>query len=192
MHLLSEAVRQGVNLQTHTPVTAVSDTPDAGGFQSLTTSRGVIRAKKVVYATNAYTSSLLPEFTNKIVPVRGICSHITIPDEKRQASLLGNSYVLRFSPYEYEYLVPLPDGGIVLGGSRSTHYHDLESWYNNVEDDKVIKSSAQYFDGYMQRWFQGWEGSGAYVSKVWSGSKFQPFSELGDLLTPLSSHGLLV
>ncbi|KAJ0165608.1 hypothetical protein CTA2_10622 [Colletotrichum tanaceti] len=168
LSLLSKAVGAGVNLQTHTPVEAVTRTPDEDGYLTLTTPRGQVRAAKIVYATNGYTSSLLPEFVDKIVPVRGICSHIA-PGGKRPAPRLPNSYIVRWSDTEYEYLIPKLDGGVVVGGARSAYYHDLPAWYNNVDDDRLIEAAEAHFDGYMQRVFHGWEDSGAYTSKVWTG-----------------------
>ncbi|KAG8158137.1 hypothetical protein KVR01_011898 [Diaporthe batatas] len=168
--LLQKAVDAGVNLQTHTPVTGVSKEPDAEGYYTLTTKeRGTLRAKKVVYATNGYTSSILPEFENKIVPVKGICSHV-VP-RKKPAPHLPNSYIIRWSPTEYEYLIPRLDGSIVVGGARERYYHDLHSWYNTVEDDKLITTGGahHHFDDYMQKNFKGWEDSGAYTHKVWTG-----------------------
>ncbi|KAH7118351.1 FAD dependent oxidoreductase [Dactylonectria macrodidyma] len=167
LHLLSKAIEAGVNLQTHTPVTAVTKTPDGEGYLTLTTPRGTVRASKIVYATNGYTSSILPEFVDKIVPVRGICSYIK--PGKNPAPSLPNSYIIRWSDTEYEYLIPRLDGSIVVGGARSVYYHDLKSWYNNVDDDRLIESAKTHFDGYMQRVFRGWEDSGAYTSKVWTG-----------------------
>lgn len=73
-HLLHLCInRYGLNLQTNTPVTAV--TSSSRGWK-LETSRGYIETQKVVYASNAFTSTLLPEFEGKIVPVRGQCSAI--------------------------------------------------------------------------------------------------------------------
>ncbi|KAL5603974.1 hypothetical protein FOVSG1_006724 [Fusarium oxysporum f. sp. vasinfectum] len=167
LHLLSKAIDAGVNLQTHTPVTAVTKTPDQEGYLTLTTPRGTVRARKIVYATNGYTASVLPEFVHKIVPVRGICSHIK--PGKTPAPLLSNSYIIRWSDTEYEYLIPRLDGSIIVGGARSVYYHDLQSWYNNVNDDRLIELAKTHFDGYMQRVFHGWEDSGSYTSKVWTG-----------------------
>ncbi|ORY65554.1 FAD dependent oxidoreductase [Pseudomassariella vexata] len=170
-HLLANAVRAGVNLQTHTPVSSVSPTADKDGFFTVSTkTRGSLRAQKVVYATNAYTSALLPEFTSKIVPVRGICSHIAVPaTSKKPAPTLQTSYILRWGNYEYEYLIPRLDGSIVVGGGRSRYYHDKASWYDNVNDDKLIEAAKPHFDGYMQRVFHGWEDSGAEATNVWTG-----------------------
>ncbi|KAF2680082.1 FAD dependent oxidoreductase [Lentithecium fluviatile CBS 122367] len=167
LHLLSNIVSAGVNLQTHTPVTATVKVPDADGYITVSTPRGNIKASKVIYATNAYTSAILPEFTEKIVPVRGICSHI-VPG-KTPTPLLPNSYILRAGTVEYEYLIPRLDGSIVVGGARSKYYRDRDSWYSNVEDDKLIEKAKHHFDGYMQRFFHGWEHSGAKTNKIWTG-----------------------
>lgn len=173
--LLQRAVDAGVNLQTHTPVAGVSEgEADGEGYYTLTTAeRGTVRARKIVYATNAYTSSILPEFEDKIVPVRGLCSRIDVPEANRPAPMLPHSYIMRWSPTEYEYLIPRLDGSIVVGGARTKYYPELDSWYNNVEDDKLITAgdAHHHFDGYMQKHFRGWENSGAYTDKVWTGSK---------------------
>lgn len=44
-------------------------------------------------------------------------------------------------------------------------------WYGVTDDSKLIEPAKNYFDGYMQRHFQGWEDSGAFTDRVWTGSK---------------------
>jgi hypothetical protein len=68
-------------------------------------------------------------------------------------------------------LIPRPDGSIIVGGARPTFFHDLESWYGNTDDSKLIESASHYFDNYMQRHFHGWEDTGAYTDRVWTGGK---------------------
>lgn len=70
---------------------------------------------------------------------------------------LSNSYIIRIAPGEYDYLIPRSDGSIVVGGGRRDYVKQLDQWYNNVDDSKLIDSAKNYFDGYMQRHFQGWE-----------------------------------
>lgn len=82
MHLLSLIVKKGVNLQTTTPVTSVSETRNSDGSWTVATPRGLIRAQKVVFVTNGYTAGISPQFAHKIVPVRGICSRIVTPAGK--------------------------------------------------------------------------------------------------------------
>ncbi|PVI03038.1 DAO-domain-containing protein [Periconia macrospinosa] len=169
LHLLAEAVASGVNLQTHTPVTSTTTTPSPDGIFTVSTPRGAIKTRKIMYATNANTSALLPSYTDKIIPVRGVCSHISFPDQKQPPPFLPNSYVLRAGAGDFEYLIPRPDGSVVLGGARAAYYHDFQSWYDNVDDDVVIEGAREHFEGYMQRHFCGWEGSGAEVGSVWTG-----------------------
>lgn len=172
MHLLKGAVAKGANLQTHTPVTSVAETASADGRWQVNTARGSIRAKKILYATNAYTPHLAPQFQNKIVPVRGICSRIVVP-RGRKAPFLPNTYSIRHGPGLYDYLIPRNDGSIIVGGAKSHFWHDRNQWYGVYDDSKMIEPARNYFDGLMQRTFIGWEDSGAYTDKVWAGSKFR-------------------
>jgi glycine/D-amino acid oxidase-like deaminating enzyme len=65
------------NLQTNTPVTRLQELEDGGWV--VHTSRGMLAAKQVLLATNAYTSHLLPEFSDLIVPVKGEMSALIPP-----------------------------------------------------------------------------------------------------------------
>ncbi|KAG4258772.1 hypothetical protein FPRO03_13438 [Fusarium proliferatum] len=161
-----EAICQGINLQTNTPVLAVSKTQDANGQWTLSTSRGEVRTRKVVFATNAYTGSLLPEYKSKIIPYRAICSRIKTSGPH---PLLNNTYALRFSDWNFDYLIPRLDGSIIVGGARDAYIRSVDSWYGSVDDTQVIDEARSYFDGYMQRHFHGWEDSGAYVDDIWTG-----------------------
>jgi glycine/D-amino acid oxidase-like deaminating enzyme len=168
-HLLARAVARGVNLQTNTPVLKVSEARDGNGYWTVETPRGSIKTKWVVFATNGYTSGVAPEYRNKIIPARGICSRIVVPNPPKQP--LRTSHAIRFNSWKYDYLIPRPDGSIIVGGARPTFFHDLESWYGNTDDSKLIESASHYFDNYMQRHFHGWEDTGAYTDRVWTGGK---------------------
>ncbi|QDS76013.1 hypothetical protein FKW77_004851 [Venturia effusa] len=200
MHLLKGVVAKGANLQTHTPVTSVSDTASSDGEWEVTTTRGTIRTKTILYATNAYTSRLAPQFKNKILPVRGICSRIVVPED-RKAPFLPYTYSIRHGPGLYDYLIPRNDGSIIVGGAKSLFWHDRKQWYGVFDDSKMIEPAKHYFDGLMQRTFIGWEDSGAYTDKVWTGimaysSDFMPY--VGDVpgkpgqmvLAGFSGHGM--
>lgn len=170
MHLLALAVAKGLNLQTHTPVTHVTSTPDADGRYTVSTPRGTIAAKKVVFASNGFTAGILPEYSQKIVPCRGICSRIVTPDPTK-TPYLNNTYSLRTGPGMYDYLIPRVDGSIIVGGAKAIMSKDKSAWYDNTNDNELIEPAKDYFDDYMQQRFVGWEESGAYVDKVWTGSK---------------------
>lgn len=167
LHLTESILQTGlVNLQTHTPVTSVTRAP-SGGF-IVTTPRGTTFARKVVYANNAYVSGLLPQYSQAIVPCKGLCTHISVP-EGTTPPLLNNSYIVREEDEVISYLIPRADGSIVVGGANLKYRPFLEQWYNNVDDSVLINEVKNYFDGYMQRNFRGWENSGTRVDKVWTG-----------------------
>ncbi|KAL4871867.1 hypothetical protein BDV12DRAFT_194015 [Aspergillus spectabilis] len=129
---------------------------------------GTIRAKKVIVATNGYTSSVLPQYKNRIIPVRGTCSRIVAPSNN-PAPRLTRSYTIRHNSWNYDYLIPRRDGSIVVGGARPAFIDNPESWYNVSDDGHVLESAVRYFDNYMQRHFVGWEKSHAYTDRVWTG-----------------------
>lgn len=168
MSLLSKIVAKGVNLQTSTPVTSVSSERDPAGRWTVTTPRGPILAKKIIFATNGYTAAIAPQFEQKIIPVRGICSRI-VPTKPENTSRLVHTYSLRYGPALYDYMIPRLDKSIVIGGAKQPFWHDKSHWYGVTDDSKLIEPAATYFDGLMQRHFSGWEESGAYTDSVWTG-----------------------
>lgn len=172
-------------------MTTVSTTQDNEGLWTVHTPRGSIRTRKVVYATNGYTASILPQYTNSIVPVRGICSHISSP-KGRDAPHLVNTYGIRFDARNNDYLIPRADGSIVVGGARQRFWHNRERWFDNVRDDEMVEEARSYFDGYMQRLFRGWEGSRAEVKQVWTGSECRNHLHFLRVTRPHADQGCAV
>lgn len=172
--LLGKLLDKGlINAQANTPVSSVSSSRDDSGRYTVHTTRGTIKTPKVIYATNAYTPAVLPEYTDKIVPVRGTCSHIESP-RGRDTPHLVNTYGIRFGgrPGDFDYLIPRADGSIVVGGARRRFWRNRSRYFGTTHDDELIDEAVSYFDGYMQRHFRGWEDSQAKTSKVWTGSKY--------------------
>lgn len=99
-----------INLQTHTPVTSITTSPSNPTSSLIHTSRGVVNAKKLVFATNAYTPGILPSYTNKIIPTLGTAYHLT-PSPKPISPHLSNTYNITYGPARVDYLNPRPDGG---------------------------------------------------------------------------------
>lgn len=168
MHLLAICVAKGLNLQTHTPVTHVPSEADSNGWTTIKTTRGNIKAKKIVFASNGFTAGMLPEYTNKIIPCKGVCSRIVTPNLAK-APYLNNTYSIRAGPGIYDYLIPRVDGSIIVGGAKATMTKDKSVWYGNTDDSELYGPARDYFDDYMQRTFIGWEDTGAHVDKVWTG-----------------------
>jgi glycine/D-amino acid oxidase-like deaminating enzyme len=166
MQLLERVVQRGLLLYTHTPV--LECVRDSEGLWVVKTRRGAVRARKVVFCTNAYTGALLPQYQEKIVPVRGVCCRITTP-KGMKAPHLPCTYSLRFDATQYDYLIPRLDGSIVVGGARAIFWHERDSWYGNSNDGELVKDGEKYFEGYMQKYFHGWDDSGASLDTIWSG-----------------------
>lgn len=137
----------------------------------VTTSRGVIHARKIIFATNAFTSALAPQYAKAIVPCKGVCTQIVpAPDAPHQN--LPGTYAIRLGPGAYIYQITRNDGSLIVGGASHTFKNDTELWHNNPDDGKLIDVGVDFFNGYMQRTFLGWEDSGAEVKHAWSGGTY--------------------
>jgi glycine/D-amino acid oxidase-like deaminating enzyme len=120
-----------LNLQTNTPVTHLQRLDD--GSWVIHTPRGMLVAKNVLLTTNAYTSYLLPKFSDLIVPVRGEMSSLLPPKSMEPASPsnppLEHTYVFighgTQNANQDDYLVQRPfcasgkAGELMFGGGRS-------------------------------------------------------------------------
>ncbi|KAK5209527.1 hypothetical protein LTR41_005063 [Exophiala xenobiotica] len=172
---------------------------DGAGRWVLRTERGEVRAKTLVVTTNAYTGQLLNEFEGKITPAMGVACRIAtsssgkhdgdgdgdgedvgavegVGDGKdvgvrlvRPPPHLNNTYSIRFGPQEYDYLISRTDGSIVVGGAKQAVLLDDSYWRDNTDDSQLIPGAREYFTGYMQRHFHGWEGTDAQITHIWTG-----------------------
>lgn len=157
-----------LNVQMLTPITGLtSATSNTTTF--LSTHRGTLTATKLVLATNAYTSGLLPSFKSAIIPVRGMASHHR-PAHPIHPHL-SNTYNIAFGPGKgVDYLNPRPDGGIVVGGGSWLFAQDAPSWEGNWDDAHLFPEQVMaYWRDYMRDRFMGWEDSGAVDDFVWTG-----------------------
>ncbi|KAF2843223.1 FAD dependent oxidoreductase-like protein [Patellaria atrata CBS 101060] len=152
-YILEKLIKNGrLNLQVKTTVTAIEQIPttmlgDAQGARYVVQTRsGNIRARHVALATNGYTSHLLPEFTDLIVPCRGEMSALLPPEG---SSRLPNSYGFQGAKGHNinhdEYLVqrpfqdvPNPAGHLMFGGGRGVEKEESLG----LDDDSVIDEDA--------------------------------------------------
>ena len=123
--ILEKLIREGkLNLQTNTPVTAIEECAERGYI--LHTPRGDIRAQHIVLATNAYTSHLLPEFADLIVPERSVMTALIPPKNMKPfETSYGFVGANGASPTHDDYLnqrpssgVPNPTGHLMFGGGK--------------------------------------------------------------------------
>jgi len=108
-----------LNLQTHTPVLSISSS--GNGNWNLRTDRGIVETSKVVLATNAYTSHLLPSMADLIVPCRGQMSAL-LPGKAFSGSSRTKTSFAFIGPKMDDYLIQRPDESsahLMFGGGRS-------------------------------------------------------------------------
>ncbi|TKA74359.1 hypothetical protein B0A55_05509 [Friedmanniomyces simplex] len=125
------------NLQTLTPATSLSfDTASSAWL--VHTPRGTIHAQKVVLATNAYTSHLLPAFADLIVPCRGQMSALQPLPSVRGDNRLNTSLGFLGDGLD-DYLIQRPNerGGHLMFGGGQQHGPSI-----GVTDDNVVDSET--------------------------------------------------
>jgi glycine/D-amino acid oxidase-like deaminating enzyme len=158
--LMSSDLRGTFNLQTLTPVTKLE--PASDGRWTVNTARGSILAKRVILATNAYTSHLLPSFADLIVPCRGQMSAL-----KPLPSLSGSNRLKTSMGFEGDgmddYLIQRPSerGGHLMFGGGRTSAPSL-----GVTDDSVVDpETAAYLHRQLVGVFKLPEGSSGSTDK---------------------------
>jgi len=134
--LVSPDLNGTFNLQTLTPAESISPTED--GKWLVKTPRGTITAKTLALATNAYTSHLLPSFTQLIVPCRGQMSAlIPLP------SIAGPNRLKTSMGFEGDglddYLIqrPTDKGGHLMFGGGGTLGHRFGITDDSIVDEKT-------------------------------------------------------
>lgn len=125
-YILEKVITEGgMNLQTLTPALSVSkNTGDSKRKWTVITARGNVNTDKVIFATNAHTSHLLPAFRGHIYPVRGQMSAL-VPPKSMQDRPLTHTYALVGKESKMDqYLIQRPfnkdgtGGELMLGGGR--------------------------------------------------------------------------
>lgn len=159
-------VAGGFNLQTNSPVTGLervdvppgpssshADDKAASGGWIVHTSRGDISARHVLLATNAYTSHLLPQLADIIVPVKGQVSSLKPPPAKGPLDIGHTFYfVSDLDDRRDDYLVqrPPPGAELVYGGGRiRAEGHGLGVWDDSTIDERVAKYLRGELSGLM-------------------------------------------
>lgn len=154
--ILERLIKEGrLNLQTKTPVTKIEPCADnakglaAGLKQILHTPRGTIKTRHVILATNAYTSHLLPQFADLIVPERGVMTALVPPvGSKRLENSYGFVGALGGNPIHDDYLsqrpisdVPNPAGHLMFGGG---HAGKKLNMIGETDDSILDEGSTKY------------------------------------------------
>lgn len=150
--LAEAAARAGVTLVEHAEATAVEKQE---GRVTVTTSRGRIRAGRLLVATNGYTGNLFPSIRRGVVPI-GSYSIVTepLPTELAKEILPGNRMVWTARRL-LNYFRRTPDNRILMGGRR------------NLQTDLDPRESARELTSRLVEFFP--QLTPFEVSHVWGG-----------------------
>jgi glycine/D-amino acid oxidase-like deaminating enzyme len=152
--ILRTLIQNGrLNLQTNTPVLSISEVSDAPARFCLLTPRGKVLARNVLLASNAYTSYLLPEFADLIVPIRETMTALRPPAGYTLPYTYGFiGFGADPNPASTEYLIQRPPsagGQLMLGGGRITA---ASIPHVGVSDDSAVDPSVvQFLRGCLPR-----------------------------------------
>lgn len=123
--LLDRVLTAGARVLSHCPATALDSD---GGALRIATPRGVIEARQVVVATNAYTGKLTPWLRRRLIPIG---SYIIATEElpaDTMARLMPRGRVVSDTRKVVYYYRPAPDNRRILFGGRVS--------YNEVDPRK--------------------------------------------------------
>lgn len=165
-------------LETETPVTAVAYQPekDEDHPYTINTPRGLVRATKVIYCSNAWTGHLIPNLRGKIFPLRGTMSvqkaGVDLPHQghERSWSMIDKPrYDAQEGTFSYGlyYITQSPTtGDVYIGGEKQKIDEVLSS-----DDTTTSTVSQNTLENVLPTIFaKGWrEGEVPEVKKLWSG-----------------------
>ncbi|WRT63779.1 uncharacterized protein IL334_000704 [Kwoniella shivajii] len=161
----------GYSLFAYAPVHRVTQSED-GVSWDVQTPRGKVRAKKVVYATNAYSDALLEEMDGLIVPHRAQAIKLSsAPAGPEKFPRIEGSYSLRYLPQHFYSICCRPDNSISLGTSRKWHGMSPEtakSIVNTVDDSsyssEITRNAVEEFAKLFPE--GGWSAEGLKEGKA--------------------------
>ena len=141
-----------LNLQTLTPVTSLQKSNDGQEGSLLRTSRGSVLARRVLLATNGYTSHLLPQFSTLISPLQAQMSALVpSPTSPFAKHLIPKSYgfvgIGDMDRVMSDYLVQnlirgdSQGGHLMFGGGRQK----VPGHGVGVSDDSYVDHQAEMY-----------------------------------------------
>jgi glycine/D-amino acid oxidase-like deaminating enzyme len=170
--VLKMCLQIGLELYTNTPAVKVEN---RDGMWAVRTEKGVVRAKKVVLATNGYTGFLCERFRKVIVPLRGqITAHR--PGRNMPSEGLQTTYSFIYSN-GYEYMIPRPkgskfEGDIVIGGGLAKARNEGIEEFGTTDDTTINHEISTYLTETTRRYFGdawGEDHADGRIRKEWTG-----------------------
>jgi glycine/D-amino acid oxidase-like deaminating enzyme len=154
--LARAAIDAGVQVHEHTPVSAIDDDAER---VTLTTPGGTITADRVVVATEAWLSGLLPEFAGIVLPYRSqiLC---TEPPRGTGGDVRRVLSHVTWSRRGWDYAQQTASGHVVIGGEQLEEVERLRSW------EEVTEPTDQ---AWLESWVERVLGFEPIVAARWAG-----------------------
>ena len=134
--LATVAETKNAKIYENTTVTSLRETRE--NTVIVTTPDGEIETKMVLLATNAYLPQLENILDSKIIPVRGQMMATAAPKDFEQ--LIS---VPCYANFGYDYFRQLPDGRLIVGGSRD-HQTRQELGYEEQPSQEIQDTLDRY------------------------------------------------
>jgi len=171
--VLKMVVKRGLELFSNTPATKLEKGDD--GTWNVQTSKGIVKAKRVVLATNGYTAFLCKKFQGKIVPLRGqITAHR--PGKNQPVNGLPTTYSFNYKN-GYEYMIPRPQGtkdarDLIMGGGLVMAKDEGVKEFGTTDDTTINEDISNYLTATTPRYFGsdwGDDHEDGRIRKQWTG-----------------------
>jgi len=165
--MLKLSLAKGLQLHTHTPVTAVQpvrDESESGQEWLVKTPRGNVKTRTLILATNGYTAHLLPELQSQIVPVRGQVTAQRQGTRLKQIVPEGLRTTMSIAykgGFEYVIQRPLnhPDvpegfgGDIIIGGGLARLPQEGLTEFGETDDTSLNPLNSGYLANSLVEFF---------------------------------------
>ena len=166
--LLERAARDGARIIGHCPVQAIER---AGSAFRVTTARGVVRAGRVIVATNGYTPKAVQWLRRRVVPVDAFMIATEPLSEDRVESIAPGGRPMVEHCYSPCWIRPNEDGTRILFGGLS------------AEPPSAPERKARFLRDALVRIVPALDG--VKISHCWTGKTAFTF----DMLPHTGSHG---
>ncbi|KAL6824560.1 FAD dependent oxidoreductase domain-containing protein [Trichoderma sp. SZMC 28015] len=164
-----------LTISTHTPVSSITTNNTSSSFPyTVHCSRGTIRARHILHATNAYTGHLVPALRGCLT---GVLGHMTAQQPGAEFAPVchgGRSWSIMYGA-GFEYITQRPDGNdgspgdLMIGGglfrSKDEGLDQIGVW----DDSRVDAFPLMHLRGSMPTVFEPKWGAGGQLKAAWSG-----------------------
>lgn len=176
LRLALESKAANVRFFSWAPASRITNLPN--GLVSVDCGpRGIVTARQVIVATNAYTRHLLPETQDLLVPRLAQACRVVPPASYSGPESLSTTYTIREGPY----LIQTPNSGLIFGPYPII---DEPERVFNVEDDSIITPAVHaWLDSWCRDHFINWgkESAGEGLVHHWSGESLCPCAAAADI-----------